>query len=281
MSLFTRATKDNSQAFLKAGFKGFQGSGKTLTTYKIAEGLILKLSPPKGEKMPLLMNDTEKGSSFLVDLADAAGFPILVNKSLTFDSLMKSFDEAERLGGVWLTDSITRYWVQLVKDLLSVKERDSMAIIDHQKLAGLWTEFADRFVNSNVHAMLTARAGWEYDEGMDDEGQKTLEKIKTKMKGASEIGFEPSLIVEMIQEPRAKGKARGAARLKGGGLWDYVAYIEKDRSRAIEGQRFVNPTFDSFRPHVEYLNLGGKHVAVDNTGDSKNLFRKNRPDETL
>lgn len=282
MSLFTRATKANSQAFFKAGFKGFQGAGKTLTTYLIAEGLSLSMSPPKGEKMPILMNDTEKGSSFLVALADKAKIELHVNKSLTFDSLMGSIDEAEKRGAILVTDSITRYWVQLAKDLRAEKGKDGMAPGDFTKLNDLWTIFADKFVNSNVHAILCARAGWEYDEGVDQEGNKTLEKLHTKMKGASEMGFEPSLLVEMKQEPRALGKAKGAARLVKGKLWDYVAYIEKDRSRTIEGQRIVNPTFESFRPHIEYLNLGGTHVALDTSGDSRALFRKpQRSEETL
>jgi hypothetical protein len=282
VALFTKATKANSQAHFKAGFKGFQGSGKTLTTYYIAEGLSLSLSPPKGERMPILMADTEKGSSFLVPLADKAKIDIMVMKSLTFESLMKLLEEGERLGAIVVVDSITRFWVQLAKDLRVEKSIEGMAAPHYQKLNDLWTEFADRFVNSNCHSILCARAGWEYDESMDAEGNKTLEKLRTKMKGASEMGFEPSLLVEMIQEPSAKGKARGAARLVKGRLWDYVAYIEKDRSRTINGQRIVNPTFESFRPHIEFLNLGGKHVAVDTTGDSRALFRKKtEPEEAV
>lgn len=274
MSLYVKATKENSLAHLKAGFKGFQNSGKTFTSYKICEGLSLALSPKKGERIPIMMADTEKGSSFLVDMADAAKIDLLVMKSLQFQSLMEIVDEAERRGAILLIDSITRYWVQLAKDLKIEKSRDGMGAQDFQRLNDLWTEFADKFVNARCHAIICARAGWEYDETMDSEGNKTLEKLGVKMKGASEMGFEPSLVVHMIQEPRAKGKARGAKRVVGGKLWDYVAYVEKDRTRTIEGQRIVNPTFESFRPHVEYLNLGGTHLAVDTSGSSRDLFRK-------
>ena len=47
--------------------------------------------------------------------------------------------------------------------------------------------------------------------------------------------------------------------------------VLKDRADLIDGQTFVNPTFENFRPHIEYLNLGGKHVGVDTSRNSKSL----------
>lgn len=277
--LFKPAERD--QAYLKMGVKGFQGSGKTWTTYLVAKGLSVHLSPPSGEQMPLLYLDTEKGSAWLVDDAKTAGIPILASKTRVYANLLAGVDEAERLGGILVVDSLTHFAVHLAKDLRAEKGKDGMGPADFQKLNDVWLEFADRFVNSAAHIILCARAGWDYDESLDEEGNKVLEKLGTKFKGPAEIGFEPSLLVTMTQEPRGGGKARGRARVKSGKLWDYVAYIDKDRSQTIEGQRFENPTFDHFRPAIESLNLGGKHSGVDTAGSSRPLFRRERADVRL
>jgi hypothetical protein len=42
-----------------------------------------------------------------------------------------------------------------------------------------------------------------------------------------------------------------------------TASIIKDRSTAIDGKKFHNPTFESFMPHIKYLNLGAKQLGVD------------------
>jgi hypothetical protein len=48
-----------------------------------------------------------------------------------------------------------------------------------------------------------------------------------------------------------------------------TASIIKDRSTAIDGKKFHNPTFESFMPHIKYLNLGGKQLGVDTTRNSE------------
>ena len=277
--LFKPAT--NEQAFLKAGITGFQGSGKTYTSYLIAKGIIDHLSPPKGQRIPLFHLDTETGSSFLVKDAKRDGIEYLTAKSRVFKNLLLAIDEAERIGAVLLIDSITHFWVQLARDLRDEMKRKAMGAGDWVQLSDIWAQFSDRFVNSSVHIIMCARAGWEYDESMDDDGNKVLSKLRTKMKGQAEMGFEPSLLVEMAQESRAGERARGAKRLKGGQLWDYVAYIQKDRSRTVEGRRFVNPTFEQFRPVVEFLNLGGQQLSVDTSRNSRDLFRRDQADQTL
>jgi len=47
-----------------------------------------------------------------------------------------------------------------------------------------------------------------------------------------------------------------------------TASIIKDRSTSIDGKQFHNPTFESFMPHIKYLNLGGKQLGVDTTRNS-------------
>ena len=55
MSLFQKAV--NEQGYLKAGFLGFPGSGKTFTASLLAIGLAKELK----ENRPVYAIDTEKG----------------------------------------------------------------------------------------------------------------------------------------------------------------------------------------------------------------------------
>ena len=98
------------------------------------------------------------------------------------------------------------------------------------------------------------------------------------MKAEGELGYEPSLLVEMARERRANESVPATAN-KGkknvvGQLWDHVAYVLKDRSTRIEGARFVDPTFDDFAPVFDFLNLGGDHVGVSTLNNSQELFAK-------
>lgn len=272
--LFRPATK--GQTHVKAGVQGFAGGGKTYTGYLFAEGLIEHLCPVGGEKMPLLMYDTEGSSGFLKDLADAKGIPFLASNSRAFTDLLVAADEAVRLGGVLLIDSVTHPWGELVDARLISKERDTMMANDWIAVNRQWAQFTTKFLNADAHIIMCGRAGYEYEDGKDEEGNRQASKVGTKMKAQAETGFEPSLLVEMVREPRAPG-ARGEDRLVDGKLWNYIGYVLKDRSRTIEGQRLVNPTFDSFLPHVLSLNLGGTNVAVDTARSSRAVFPSERP----
>jgi len=38
--------------------------------------------------------------------------------------------------------------------------------------------------------------------------------------------------------------------------------VLKDRSTLLDGKTFRNPTFETFLPHIQLLNLGGKQLGV-------------------
>ena len=89
------------------------------------------------------------------------------------------------------------------------------------------------------------------------------------MRSETEIGYEPSLLVEMEQVHKSPRIGSG---------WIHRAWIIKDRwneETKLEGKNFDNPTFDAFLPHIELLNLGGKHRAIDVDRTSDEMFKKN------
>jgi len=277
-NLFKKAT--NEQAYLKAGILGFPGSGKTYTGYLIAKGIIKTLGK-KGT--PLLFVDTETGSDFLVKLAESEGIPLYVSKTRAFEDLLVAVDEAERLGAVLIIDSITHFWTELQDAYKKEKKRSRLYFQDWGPLKDTWRKFTDRFVNSKVHIVMNGRAGYEYDYSIDETGAKQLEKTGTKMKAETDMGYEPSLLIEMVREPQIPetiaGSSAGKKKVEGR-LWNHVAYVLKDRTRTLEGQRFENPTFEEFKPAVMYLNIGGNHVGVDTSKDSTALF-KNEPEKEV
>jgi hypothetical protein len=115
---------------------------------------------------------------------------------------------------------------------------------------------------------MCGRAGYEYDFFEQDGGKKELQKVGVKMKAEGETGYEPSILVLMH-------KMRD---MNTGEVWREGSVL-KDRANLIDGKTFRNPTFDDFRPHIEFLNLGGQHMGIDTSRNSQELVEGNgKPD---
>lgn len=260
----------SSSAFLKMGILGFQGGGKTLTSAKCLIGLYkytLEQGLHDGTK-PVAMIDTEKGSDWLIPIFNRAGVPFVVAKRKAFADLLKVMDEAESEAFGLLIDSVTHPWRELVESYLRKKERSYLAMDDWGYLKGEhgWQQFTDRFVNSKLHIVMAGRAGFEYENYVED-GRKKMEKVGTKMKTEGETGYEPDLLVLMEQhEDLRTGKVV------------HRATVQKDRSTLLDGMQFDNPDFESFLPHVKCLALGSPHVGVGVTGDSQHLLKLQKRD---
>jgi hypothetical protein len=272
-SLFKPAI--NEQAFVKAGFLGFGGSGKTHTAVELAMGLSARLSG-KRDKVPVAFIDSETGSDFWVEESKARGIPLLVSKTRAFSDLVVAIPEAQRIGAILVVDSISHFWAELQAAWKQKKNRSKLYFQDWGPLKDEWNKgFSSPFVNSPVHVIMCGRAAYEYDYGTDADGEKQLEKTGIKMKAETELGYEPSLLVRMEKEMRpvevvAGVKAAKDAQAKS--MIDNVAYVVKDRSRQLHGHRIVAPTFDSWLPFIEMLNIGGNHLGFDAARSSKDRF---------
>lgn len=254
--IFKSAT--NEAAFLKAGFYGGNGSGKTYTASKIAIGLVRFIK----SKKPVFFLDSETGSDYVMGLFKEAGIELQVAKSRAFSDLMGTLDIAEKHGSVYLADSITHYWDDLVESYKIKKGLKRMFVQHWMELKPEWRKFSARFVSSNVHIILCGRSGDVWQDVEDSEGVKELKKVGTKMRVEKELGYEPSLLVEMDKAIKEKG-------------WTHRAFVEKDRFDILNFKSFDNPTFEDFLPHIELLNIGGKHRALDVERDSQDMFKDN------
>lgn len=262
MSIFQPAT--NSQAFLKAGFMGFAGDGKTYTATMLAIGLVELMRERKldiGNK-PAYFLDTETGSDWVKPQFDGAGIELRTAKTRSFVDLIAAMREAEENASVLLIDSISHFWRELMESYADKKNRSyGLQFQDWAWLKKEWGRFTDLFVNSHCHIIMCGRAGYEYDFFEQEGGKKELQKTGVKMKAETETGYEPSILVLMSKH----------RDMETGKVWREGSIL-KDRADLIDGKTFVNPTFENFRPHIEFLNLGGEHMGVDTTRNSSELM---------
>jgi hypothetical protein len=261
MSLLKEASAQ--MAYLKAGFYGIAGSGKTFTASLIAVGLSQLLKSDK----PIAMADTETGSDFVRPrIFDPAGKKLFVAKTKAFSDLLNIVDEAEKECDVLIIDSISHFHDELMDSYLKKNQLTRMRLKDWQPIKQTWREFTSKFVQSKLHVIICGRSGDVWEEKTDpDDGAVELKKVGTKMRAEREISYEPSLLVEM--EAVFETNRVGSNMIR-------RAFVKKDRFDVIDGKFFDNPTLDAFMPHICLLNIGGEHKALEAGRDSQDMFER-------
>lgn len=268
-SIFQEAKND--QAFLKAGFMGFTGSGKTYSGSLVARGLhrIIKERSLPGAGAPVFFIDTETGSDWVRQDFDGDGIKLVVAKTRAFVDLVPAIQETEKSRGILIIDSITHFWREITESYAKQKRRTrGLEFQDWAWLKAEWGKFTDAFVNSQCHIIMCGRAGYEYDFFENDSGKRELEKTGIKMKAETETGYEPSILVLMQRHQELVKDKDGQEAVR---TWR-TALVLKDRGRELDGHVFVNPTFENFMPHINRLNLGGVQLGVDTTRNSTGII---------
>jgi len=240
--------------FIKASFGGFAGTGKTRTATEFILGCYKLMNIDKSK--PLLFIDNEKGSRFLIPFfkEKLPDVKVLIKETVQLDDVLTAFFYLENGDLSFLfIDSLTKVWYKYVDQykLGISKKKKFMTMHDWGNVIPEWQKvFADRFVQIEGNCVFTGRGGHKYElqEFEDETGKKKKEFVQTgvKMKMAGETSFEPDLNVWMdqIQELDEKGKVKKVYR---------DAFIMKDRANLIDGKTFRNPTFEDFKPVIEYL----------------------------
>ena len=282
MGLLQKAEK--SLAYGKVGIFGFQGAGKSFTAWLIALGISKLIGNPK-----IAWFDTETGSDFFIDWAEKEKIELYQVKKRSFVDILGTISECEESKiGVLIEDSVTHIWRDLCESYdKKLNRKGRLQFQDWAIIKGEWKKYTDAFINSKLHVLALGRAGFEYDYDMNPDGTKDLIKTGTKFKAESEFGFEPHLVIEMervtpgqeqlraikeIKDERKRKEQKQLMRPSVGSQWIHRAHILKDRTDMIDGMAFDDPIFENFMPHFQRLNLGGKHLGVDTTKDSTELF---------
>lgn len=261
MSIFS--APERSQAYLKAGFMGFAGAGKTYTASVLMIGLVNRMRELGivDNNKPVAFLDTETGSDWVKPMFDSAGIPLVVARTRAFKDLVPAVKEAEANCAGLLIDSISHFWTELMDTYAAQKRRRyGLEFQDWAWLKKTWRTYTDEFVNSQCHIIMCGRAGFEYDFFTQESGKRELIKTAVKMKAETETGYEPSILV--LMEKYMDMETKQVSR---------QAHILKDRASLIDGKTFINPVYDDFGPHIGYLNLGGQQIGVENRDSAETI----------
>jgi hypothetical protein len=278
MALLQKAIVQQSAA--KVGIFGRQGSGKTTTSALITIGL----SKTYHNGAPVAFFDTETGSDFVIELFETEGIELLVVKSRAFKDMRTALAEAEKAGCcAYLVDSYTHPWQELTAAFKKKSSKNRLEFHHMDQLKTLWRGWTDQMLNSSLHVVLSGRLGFEWgEEESTDGGERKLVKLGSKLKGESEAGYEPSLLIEMegVQDSEARMKKSKAKR----GSIVHHALVLKDRWRTLNGRGFqfkdinaykagdYKPVFDAFSPHWSRLVIGSQQRSLDASRTSEDLF---------
>lgn len=266
--------------FVKAGFGGFAGAGKSKTSSEFVIGAYKDF----GYTKPVLIIDNEKGSRFLIPQFRAAGVKALLKETTNIADILTAF-ELLRAGEIQFIfiDSLTKVYYRYVRDYMEKNKRQFMELMDWGKILPKWQEtFSDAFVAAQGSIVFTGRGGYSYEKEEDtkDENGRVVRKgqfVKSgvKMKLAGETPFEPDLNIWMEQEQEVGPNGLTVWR---------EAQVMKDRSGLIDGKTFKNPTYAHFAPFVRYLidapsgvvqgETSGANLAPGENWDSYDRQRK-------
>lgn len=267
----------STQAYLKLGGYGTEGSGKTRTAWEFAAGLWEYIKEVTGGKdpKPIGFFDTETGSDFLIPLAQKRKIPVEVIKSRSLKTLSGAIKEAQEFLSILIVDSLTHIYKETCSSY--VKQKRGVKFIDIRdwsKIKETWAEhFATPYVNSKLHFIWMARAKNLYEDFVDEElsndGKARFKSVQvgTGARAETESSYEPNILIEM-RRVQIADKAT-----KKSGIYKRVATILKDRFDVIDGRQAENPGFDFILPHVRMLNIGGEHLGFTTNDTSEELFR--------
>lgn len=172
----------------------------------------------------------------------------------------------EGASDVLIIDSITHVWEDFLAAYGRKVGRSRLQFQDWGIIKPTWkAEFSNPFVTDPYHILMCGRAGFEYDNEInEDTNKRELVKTGIKMKVEGETAYEPDMLVlmERFEEVLEKNKR----------VWREATVI-KDRSTILDGKTFENPSFDHFKPAIEAMLADGVNRTSDAEKDSAALFR--------
>lgn len=255
-------------AYAKVGIYGSAGSGKTRTATEIAIGLHNAI----GSTKPIAVFDTEPAFSFMIPICERNGIELLISdESRALKDLMQFLDEAEQASDIAIIDSISHIWRDAQKSFLEkvnmqrrnkgMKTINQLEFHHWKPIKDAWAKFTDRFLSSKLHIIVCGRSGtvYEYQDKDDGSGKKELISTGTRMATEKELGYEPSLLIEMVLNRESNRSIN-------------TAVIQKDRADVINGAVIPMPNYESLRGHFNSLNLGGKHFDSMEKRNSVDMY---------
>jgi len=250
--------------FIKVSFGGFAGAGKTQTASSFVAGSYIDLKL----QAPIMLIDNEKGARFLMPYFEKNGIKIFVKNTFHLADVLDAFHylNTGEVDYIFI-DSLTKIWYQFIIDYKDRLHRNFLTMKDWANIIPEWQEkFNNVLVDADGCVVFTGRGGYKYDleEIEQDNGKTKKEFVQSgvKFKLSGETPYEPDMNIWMSTEQKIEN---------GNIVQWYTAMIMKDRSGLINGKTFINPTYNDFKPVVDFL-MGLKTGDVAGATNTTNLI---------
>ena len=220
---------------LKAAFFGPGGSGKTITAMLLAVGL----SKEQHASAPIAFVDPEGVEEFVAPICAAESVPLVVLRGRTFVEMRDGLAEAEQIGCCAYVvdhyDGIFRELTEAQKVKLNLIGR-KLPYAHREELIRVWDAWVRQFRQSPLACIFTGRLAWEWGDSETEDGEVEKIKLGTKMRGDSDAGYEPNLLIEMERLEKFR-RDKVSKRQKQGEI-EHIMRILKDRRMILNGRSF-------------------------------------------
>jgi len=229
--------------WFKLGLYGPTGSGKTLTSLLLAEGLARR----SGKRIAYI--DTEHSTKFYdrevperTVHPGAFDFDRIDTRSM-FDALAAVESLDPNVYGVLVIDSITHLWDAAKESYQGKKtSKGGIPVQAWGDIKRPYKRMMSLFLDGAFDAIVCGREGVQMED--DENGEPVV--TGKKMKAEGETPYEPDVLGHM--RPRREDD----------GSHIISVFFEKDRSSILEGRSFDWPTFATIERSVAILAGGGK-----------------------
>lgn len=269
MPSFKKATPE--QAYLKVGWYGSQGSGKTLTNLMVGEWLLEQENKKQKPKTPFRMAyiDTERGTDFYTREVKerkihpaAFDFDRIVTRSV-YEAKDALADLRKDPGPykVVVIDSMTHLWEAAKESYSGKRTTDGgVPITGWGSIKKPIKAIGEAGLNGEFHYMFAGREGLVFEKN-EDSGED--EVTGYKMKADTEAAYEPHVLIQMYQFRTMKA---------GQEQFEIRAFFEKDRSGCLTGQTIKWPKADLLAPL--YALLAGNQGTFTTADEASALDAK-------
>lgn len=236
MATFKKA--EPREAYVKLGLYGAAGSGKSLTSLLIAEGLL------KGTGKRIAYVDTELGTEFYArSIPERSVHPEAFDiDRLDTKSLMETLEAVEKIDpaihGAVVIDSITHLWEAAKESFRGrLTSKGGIPITAWGAIKRPYKRLMALLLDGAFHVIICGREGVAMAEDSDGEPQV----VGHRMKAEGETAYEPHLTARMVP------------RRDGAGGFVISAQWEKDRSGILTGRTTDWPNYATIEPVVRHL----------------------------
>lgn len=227
---FAKATK--KQAKLRCAVFGPAGSGKTITSLRVAKGI--------GGNVAVIDTERRTASKY----ADRFDFDVCDLEDRSIDGYVTTIQEAAQAGyNVLIIDSLSHGWQELLREV------DRLAKAKYRgNTWSAWSEgtpeqrrLVDALLSYPGHVLATMRSKTEWTQVETGNGKKRPERIGLAPEQGKGIEYEFDLLLELST--------------------DHIANVIKDRTGKFQDQTIDKPGEEFGASLIGWLNEGAADVA--------------------